>query len=137
MALLIRFHTEHKLILMAHSPKAYSRLGQVVARGKSSPPAVLRRRYSEEFMQALRHMATPGRHANVLMHMLGYFKDSLDPRSRAELLQLIEDYRAGLVPLIVPVTLIRHHARRAGEKYLLSQLYLEPHPKELMLRNHV
>jgi uncharacterized protein YbgA (DUF1722 family) len=88
-------------------------------------------------MTALTAIATPRRHTNVLQHMVGYFKDRLDRASKAELLASIEEYRAELVPLVVPITLLRHHVRVHDVSYLAGQLYLEPHPKELMLRNHV
>src|SRR5262249_39110054 len=99
--------------------------------------ADVRSDYEERFMRALATLATRGRHANVLQHMLGYFRNDLDVDSRAEVSVLIDDYRTGLVPLIVPIALIRHHVRRLGIEYLREQVYLEPHPKELMLRNHV
>jgi uncharacterized protein YbgA (DUF1722 family)/uncharacterized protein YbbK (DUF523 family) len=134
---LVRFHTEHKLALMAHSVAAYNELGQLVARAKSLPRPVVETRYSEGFMTALQAIATPRRHTNVLQHMAGYFKEALEPTSRAELAATIEDYRLGLVPLIVPITLVRHFVRRFNVEYLAGQTYLEPHPKELMLRNHV
>ena len=134
---LVGFHTAHKLILMAHSPEAYQRLGRLVAQARRVPAADLERRYTEAFMAALTIIATPRRHTNVLQHMAGYFKDALDRASRCELLAAIEDYRHALVPLIVPITLLRHHVRVHGVSYLAGQVYLEPHPKELMLRNHV
>jgi uncharacterized protein YbgA (DUF1722 family)/uncharacterized protein YbbK (DUF523 family) len=134
---LVAFHTAHKLLLMAHSPKAYANLGRLVAEAKRLHRGVLREQYEAEFMQALSVIATPKRHANVLQHIVGYFRDKLDADSRRELLSLIDDYRCGLVPLIVPITLIRHYVRRFDVAYLRSQIYLQPHPKELMLRNHV
>jgi uncharacterized protein YbgA (DUF1722 family)/uncharacterized protein YbbK (DUF523 family) len=134
---LVRFHTAHKLLLMAHSPQAYERLGRLVAQAPSLPRAELRSRYEAEFVRALAAIATPRRHANVLQHMLGYFTTILDDESRRELAGAIEDYRGGLVPLIVPITLFRHHIRRCDVSYLAGQIYLEPHPRELMLRNHV
>ena len=88
-------------------------------------------------MAALTVIATPRRQANVLQHMLGYFKQTLDRESRAELLALIEDHAIGRVPLVVPLTLFGHHIRRCGVPYLADQVYLRPHPVELMLRNHV
>jgi uncharacterized protein YbgA (DUF1722 family) len=97
----------------------------------------LERRYVEGFMRALAQLATTRRHTNVLQHMAGYFKDRLDAASKRELAETIADYRQGLVPLVVPLTLIRHHVRTLGVTYLAGQTYLEPHPKELMLRNHV
>jgi uncharacterized protein YbgA (DUF1722 family)/uncharacterized protein YbbK (DUF523 family) len=134
---LVSFHTAHKLTLMAHSVQAYQALGRLVARAKGRPRADVDARYTEGFMAALEAIATPRRHTNVLQHMAGYFKTVLDPASKAELGATIEDYRLGLVPLIVPITLIRHHVRHHDVSYLAGQVYLEPHPRELMLRNHV
>ena len=133
----VRFHTAHKLTLMAHKPDAYRHLGQLVASGASIPRAEFQERYSSDFMAALQALATPRRNANVLQHMLGYFKKTLDRESRAELLALIEDYAAGHVPLVVPLTLFGHHIRRGEVSYLADQVYMRPHPVELMLRNHV
>ena len=134
---LVAFHTAHKLQLMAHAPKAYAELGRLVAGQKGLARAALRARYETEFMAALAKRATPGRNANVLEHMAGYLGEQLDAAGRRELRELIRDYRGGLVPLVVPLTLVRHHARRLEVAYLLGQVYLDPHPKELMLRNHV
>lgn len=134
---LVQFHTAHKLTLMAHSVKAYRELGQLVAGAKSMHRADVEGRYTDGLMRALEVVATARRHTNVLQHMAGYFKNHLDDASRLELHTTIEDYRLGLVPLIVPITLIRHHVRHHHVSYLAGQVYLEPHPKELMLRNHV
>lgn len=133
----VAFHTAHKLELMAHSPQAYRELGRLVAQIKSLPRAEFRARYEEGFMRALEKRATPGRNTNVLQHMAGYVRDRLDAESRAELLATIEDYRGGLVSLPVPLTLLRSYARRFRVDYLLGQVYLDPHPKELVLRNHI
>ena len=134
---LVEFHTAHKLVLRAHNETAYRRLGRLVASAGSRPDAELFAAYAEEFHTALRSRATTKRHANVLYHAAGYLKRVLDTDGRRELTGVIEDYRNGLVPLVVPITLLRHHAHRQRIDYLLGQLYLEPHPKELMLRNRV
>ncbi len=134
---LVAFHTRHKLSLLAHSTQAYQALGRLVAEGGTRPRAELRREYEDRFMATLAKPATRARHTNVLMHMAGHLKKKLDAASKQELIACIEDYRTGLVPLIVPLTLLRHHARAAAVDYLLGQVYLEPHPRELMLRNHV
>ncbi|HVH27213.1 MAG TPA: DUF523 and DUF1722 domain-containing protein [Vicinamibacterales bacterium] len=133
---LVRFHTAHKLTLMAHSPAAYRQLGRLVAQAPSVRQD-LERRYTEMFMGALSIIATRRRHANALHHMAGYFKQRIDSESKAELLGAIDDYARELVPLVVPLTLVRHHVRVHNVTYLAGQVYLEPHPKELMLRNHV
>jgi len=134
---LVQFHTVHKLVLMAHSPKLYSELGQFVANAKRLERDKIPERYELAFMEALKKLATAARHTNVLHHMLGYLRPYLDGSARDELVTLIEDYRGGLVPLVVPITLFRHYVRKFDVAYLRGQVYLEPHPKELMLRNHV
>ncbi|HET8734198.1 MAG TPA: DUF523 and DUF1722 domain-containing protein [Anaeromyxobacteraceae bacterium] len=134
---LVRFHASEKLLLLAHEPRAYAALGRLVAGAKALPRAEVAARYGEGFMAALEVRATPGKNANVLQHMAGYFKDRLDAGEKAELQETIQDHRRGLVPLIVPLTLLRHHLRRHGAPWLEGQTFLDPHPKELMLRNHV
>jgi uncharacterized protein YbgA (DUF1722 family)/uncharacterized protein YbbK (DUF523 family) len=134
---LVRFHTAHKLLLLAHAPRAYRRLGRLVAGARDMSRRELEQRYVDGFMQALAQRATTRRHMNALQHMAGYFKDRLDAASKRELAETITDYGRGLVPLVVPLTLIRHHVRTFDVTYLAGQTYLEPHPKELMLRNHV
>lgn len=136
-ARVVAFHTAHKLQLMAHSTVAYRELGRLVAASKQMAGAEFRRKYENGFMAALAHLASRGRNANVLHHAAGHLKRHLDSAARAELAQLIDDYRGGLVPLVVPITLIGHHVRRHAIDYLSGQVFLEPHPKELMLRNHV
>ncbi len=134
---LIQFHTRHKLLLLAHSPARYAELGRMVAGANARGMKRLLTSYAESFMGALAVQTTRGRHTNVLQHMAGYFQGVVDNDSRRELSSTIDDYRAGVVPLVVPLTLIAHHARRHAIGYLLDQIYLQPDPKELMLRNHV
>jgi uncharacterized protein YbgA (DUF1722 family)/uncharacterized protein YbbK (DUF523 family) len=134
---LIRFHTAHKLQLLAHEPRAYRELGRLVARAGELPRARLAERYGQGFMAALARVATPGRNADVLRHALGHLRGRLDRDARAELADRIEDYRRGRLPLIVPIALLRRHVRAHGIAYLAGQVWLEPDPRELMLRNLV
>jgi uncharacterized protein YbgA (DUF1722 family) len=203
---LVNFHTAEKFLLLAHDRTAYEELGRLVARGKSLPAGELAARYQAGYMRAMAKPATPKRHADVLQHMAGYLKEALGPDDKKELAGVIDDYRRGLLPLVVPVTLLRHHIRAHGGAravpsdkpglplartvpsdkpglplartvpsdppirdgglgsrpgkpglplaravpsnkpglplaravaYLEGQRYLDPHPKELMLRNHV
>ena len=101
---LVQFHTAHKLVLMAHSPKAYGELGRFVANAKRLAHDQVRDDYQLAFMDALKKVATTARHTNVLHHMLGYLRERLDATARAELVTLIDDYQRGLVPLIVPIS---------------------------------
>jgi uncharacterized protein YbgA (DUF1722 family)/uncharacterized protein YbbK (DUF523 family) len=133
---LVAFHTAHKLLVLSHVPTAYSWLGRVIAHAKERPLRDVLTDYGAGLMEALAVPATPARHVNVLEHMLGYFSDALEPDERQELVEAIADHRRGLVPLVVPLTLVKHHVRRLGVGYLAGQVFLEPHPRELMLRNH-
>jgi uncharacterized protein YbgA (DUF1722 family)/uncharacterized protein YbbK (DUF523 family) len=136
-AALIAFHTAHKMALLSHSTTAYQALGRLVATGRSLARTDLRSQYEQLFMRTLARPATTARHTNVLTHMAGHLKKLLDAGSRQELAGGIDEYRRELVPLIVPLTLLRHHVRAHQVAYLAGQTYLEPHPRELMLRNHV
>jgi uncharacterized protein YbgA (DUF1722 family)/uncharacterized protein YbbK (DUF523 family) len=136
-AALIAFHTAHKMSLLSHSTTAYRELGRLVAGGTSNGRAALRDTYRARFMETLALPATRRRHANVLNHMAGHLKKHVDGASRQELAATIDEYRRELLPLVVPLTLIRHHVRVHGLEYLQGQVYLDPHPRELMLRNHV
>jgi uncharacterized protein YbgA (DUF1722 family)/uncharacterized protein YbbK (DUF523 family) len=134
---LVAFHATQKLAVLAHSPAHYARLGRLVAAASRALSRDRLAEYGRLLMEGLAVRATRGRHANVLQHLAGYFKRDLGSDERAELVELVDAYRRGLVPLIVPVTLVRHHVRRLGITYLAEQVYLNPHPRELMLRNHV
>jgi uncharacterized protein YbgA (DUF1722 family)/uncharacterized protein YbbK (DUF523 family) len=137
-AALMRFHERHKLLLMARNQAGMRRLGRLLGTsGKDAPLADLVGAYREGLTEVMRRPATRRGHTNVLQHLLGFVSDHLDREDRAELVEMIERYRLGLVPLIVPLTLIRHHVRRVDVPYLKDQAYLEPHPHELMLLNHV
>jgi len=134
---LVAFHTAHKLTLLAHGAEHYRTLGRYVARIDRRNLREYAEAYVQQFMAALQRRATVKRHANVLHHIAGYLKKKLDREDKAELAALIEDYRLGRLPLIVPITLLKHHFRRHPDPYIEGQTYLNPHPKELMLRNLV
>ena len=134
---LAAFHAAHELQLLAHSPAHARQLGRLVAETRSLARAERRSAYERGFMAALRHVATPRRHADVMHRVLAQLRERLDAADRRELLALIGDHSAGLVPLVVPLALLRHHVARLGEEALAGQVYLAPHPKELMLRNRV
>jgi len=134
---LVRFHTVHKLTLLAHSPRHYTDLGRLLGQRSSVSPAAVAARYGALFMAALGVHATARKHTNVLQHIAGCCREHLSPPARRELAAVIEDYGRGLVPLVVPITLLKHHVEEHDIAYVKDQLYLQPHPKELMLRNHV
>ncbi len=134
---LVAFHTAHKFLILSHSPRHCQALGRLVAGAKRHAPRRLAALYGGTLMEALRIPATVKRHFNVLQHLAGFLKEKLDAAEKRELGEVLEDYRRGLVPLVVPLTLLKHHVRRHDVAALAGQVYLNPHPKELMLRNHV
>jgi uncharacterized protein YbgA (DUF1722 family) len=133
---LVSFHAAHKLQLMAHSQDTLREMGRLVARAGELSGDDLYGTYERLLMEGTKLKATPGKNANVLQHALGYFKRDLSPDEKREALDVIDGYRSEHVPLIVPVTLMRHYIRKYDVEYLASQSYFNPHPVELKLRNH-
>ena len=134
---LVDFHTRNKLLILSHSPKHHKMMGKLVADGKGMPIEKLYRKYESLLMAALKLKTTAKKNSNVLQHMMGYFKKLLSSDEKQELLEIIQQYYEGYVPLIVPVTLMNHYIRKYKQPYLSMQSYLNPHPIALQLRNHV
>ena len=133
---LVAFHTQHKLLILSHSQKHSRILGKLVAAAKSISPKQLYSQYQALFMEALKLKTTVKKNINVLQHMMGYFKKQLSTDEKHELLETFNQYREGYIPLIVPLTLIKHYVGKYDQPYLKQQVYLNPHPIELKLRNH-
>lgn len=133
---LVAFHTEHKLLILSHSPSCYRILGSIVANAKKQDRDKGVHEYLGILMEGLRLTATVKKNTNVLQHIAGYFKKNLSPDEKKELIEIIGHYHKGYIPLIVPITLINHFVRKFDNRYLERQHYLHPHPIELMLRNH-
>jgi uncharacterized protein YbgA (DUF1722 family)/uncharacterized protein YbbK (DUF523 family) len=131
---LYTFHARYKYQLMATSRTQYQALGRQLANNRE-PLDVFAPRYFSQLMAALKHTASRGTHTNVLQHLSGYLKHALSPDDKQELRQIIDQYRLGIVPLVVPLTLLKHHLRRHPDDYLAGQAYLQPHPEDLSLRN--
>lgn len=134
---LVEFHARHKLLIMSHSTRHYREMGTLVGNGKGMKREELLRRYEGLLMEGMALRATARKQTNVLMHIMGYFKKQLTSLEKEELLEVINRYHDRLVPLVVPLTLFRHYVRIYDQPYLKHQVYLDPHPAELMLRNHV
>ena len=135
---LVRFHSRYKYLLMANNPHAYRQLGRLLgSMSRDDDPQVIGPRYFSQLMQALRRCASRGTHGNVLQHLSGYFKHALTQQDKAELQHIIDQYQQGVVPLVVPLTLLKHHLRKHPDPYLQEQAYLQPHPDTLGLRNAV
>ncbi len=134
---LVRFQAEHKYLLQSHSQKHANLMGRLVADLKKKPAADVWREYETLLLETLMVRATVRKHCNVLQHMMGYFKKSLSKDEKEELLEVIEEYRSGHAPLLVPITLMNHYVRKYDEPYLKTQAYLRPHPAELKLRTYV
>ena len=137
MGSLVDFHTRNKLLILSHSQKHYRLMGKLVAAGKKMPIKELYHQYQILLMEALKLKTTIRKNTNVLQHLMGYFKKELSGDEKQELLEIFEQYRSEYVPLVVPITLINHYVRKYDQPYLKQQTYLNPHPLELKLRNHV
>jgi len=133
---LIDFHTTHKLILMAHSPEHYRLCGKITGSLTKTNLKEIQPQYLEALMEGVKRTATPKKNYNVLQHILGYFKKELSHDEKIETLEIMDNYKKELIPLIVPVTLLNHYINKYNEPYLKVQYYLNPHPLELKLRNH-
>jgi len=132
---LIEFHTRHKFNLLAHDEPIYRQLGRMVAEVDDNNLQALANNYIDMLMGGLKKPASRKRHTNVLMHIMGFFKNQLSAEDKQEMLDILDAYRLGLVPLIVPITMLRHHLRRSPHPYIEQQYYMNPYPEELMLRN--
>jgi uncharacterized protein YbgA (DUF1722 family) len=132
----VDFHTRHKLLIMSHSPKHMRLMGKMIAEIKSHSLNEFRAHYQSQLMDALRLKTTRRKNTDVLFHVMGFFKKRITADEKQELVETIENYRNGFVPVIVPVTLLSHYVRKYDQPYLKDQFYLNPHPLELQLRNH-
>ena len=134
---LLAFHARHKYLLLAHHPEHYQRMGRLLANLSAVDLPHIAETYFELLMVALKKVANRGTHSNVLAHIAGHFKRVLSSDERQELDTLIADYRQGQVPLVVPLTLLKHHLMKHPDDYLHQQAYLQPHPPGLSLRNAI
>ena len=131
------FHSRYKYLLMAHNPQQYKVLGNLLGNMGHSDPKELGARYFSELMAALKKCATRGTHANVLQHLSGYLKQAISREDKQEVQHVISQYRLGIVPLVVPLTLLKHHFNQHPDPYIAQQVYLQPPPENLSLRNTI
>jgi uncharacterized protein YbgA (DUF1722 family)/uncharacterized protein YbbK (DUF523 family) len=131
---LVAFHARHKLQLLAHDPARYRSAGRVVASGSGLDVASA---YRELFLAAMAERATRGRNANALLHAYSRVGRALTPPRRTDLVERIEAYRRGEVPLSVPVALLAHYAGDGNLPWLAGQTYLAPYPAGLRPRHGV
>lgn len=134
---LMEFHQRHKSILLAHDEVEYRKLGPLIASTNKENINDIADEYLIRVMKCLKAKASRKRHTNVLMHVMGYLKSKITSDDKQELIEVLDKYRLGKVPLIVPVTLMKHHLRKYPNEYISKQYYMDPYPEELMLRNMV
>ncbi|MGF1682479.1 YbgA family protein [Photobacterium minamisatsumaniensis] len=130
----VKFHSRYKLVLMAHSPKAYKSMGPLVAKIKEYDLDSFYIEYRQQFMDAIKKRASRNNKTNVLMHLQGYFKNSLTKEQKQELSALIMSYKDGHQPILVPLMMIKHYLREFPDPYLQLQMFIDPYPEELKLR---
>jgi uncharacterized protein YbgA (DUF1722 family)/uncharacterized protein YbbK (DUF523 family) len=134
---LMVFHARHKMQLMVHHPQKYRLLGSKVAAVREMDKEKFLHEYQESYMEIMQHMPTIKKHTDVLYHLLGFFKNKITPEDKQEFIELVEQYRLGQIPIIVPLTMINHYLKKYPVDWLASQTYLEPYPRELMLRSYL
>lgn len=134
---IVDFHTHHKYSLFSHSEPIYRHMGKMVAQAGVLTPSELFSDYEDKLMSCLKKPASHQTHTNVLSHIFGYFKKDLNSDEKSEMLEILENYREGHIPRIVPITLLKHYTRKYTKTYLETQTYLNPHPLKLQLLNHV
>ncbi len=134
---LLNFHRDHKLLIMSHSPALLRQLGHLLGSASKQTVETVLTQYILTLMEGLKLKSTVNKNVNVLHHILGYFKKQISSDEKQEMLDIIQHYHMHQIPLIVPVTLLNHYVRKYDDAYLKTQVYLNPHPIELMLRNHV
>jgi len=132
---LMEFHQRHKFILLAHDEEEYRKLGPLIASVNKENIKQIADEYLLRIMTSLKARSSRKRHTNVLMHVMGFLKNQISSDDKQELIEIMDHYRHGKVPLIVPITLMKHHLRRYPDEYISSQYYMAPYPEELMLRN--
>ncbi|MGR9044970.1 MAG: YbgA family protein [Gammaproteobacteria bacterium] len=131
------FHSRHKLIAMSHDPNQARELGRLAASADKTSIGQVAGQYGLLLMQILKKIATRGNHVNVLQHIQGYLKKNLDADDKAELSETIERYRLGFIPLIVPITLLKHHFRKQPDPFIERSFYMSPYPEELTVMNEI
>jgi uncharacterized protein YbgA (DUF1722 family)/uncharacterized protein YbbK (DUF523 family) len=131
------FHSRYKYLLMSHNPVQYKTLGNLLGNMGRTAPEVIGPRYFSELMAALKKCATRRTHTNVLQHLSGYLKQAISTEDKQEVQHVISQYRHGIVPLVVPLTLLKHYFRQHPDPYIAQQVYLQPHPENLSLRNAI
>ncbi|MDQ2077854.1 DUF523 and DUF1722 domain-containing protein [Marinimicrobium sp. ABcell2] len=134
-AALVDFYSRYKYQVMAHHPASYQAIGRLLADVGKRDAEQVNREFIALFMAALQHKATRRGNTNAIMHLRGYLKGLLNADEQQELSGLIEQYRGGKVPLVVPLTLLKHYLRKVDNPYLQKQTFWCPHPENLGLRN--
>lgn len=132
MAELVRFHADHKHLLMAYHQTAMRVMGRIVANPEKRPFQEVFAEYRGQMVRAIARPARYTAHVNVLMHGMGYFKGSLSSAEKEHFLHALEEYRAARLPLSALLLTLQSWIARFGEDYLARQIYFEPYPRELL-----
>ncbi len=134
---LIAFHSRIKYVLMSRSQKDYRELGRLISDLKKEELETLSEKYIRSVMGVLKKVSSRKNHVNVLQHIQGYLKQDIESNDKQELAKLIHDYRESKIPLIVPLTLLRHYFRKHPDGYIEQSWYLKLYPDELGLQNTI
>lgn len=134
---LVKFHTSYKYLIYSKSHIFYKKLGKIVANHEKKELEAVLKEYKGQFLEAISQKGTIANTYNVLVHIYGYFKNLIDKEEKKELLQTLEEFKSGTIPLIAVIKVLQLYATRFNEGYILNQKFLSPYPKELSLRSSI
>jgi len=134
---LMAFHTGHKMQLMAHNPEKYRRLGHAVANAKKEDLSSFLAEYSTTFLEIMATAVSHKKQTDVLYHMFGFFKKIISSSEKQEFMRLVEQYKKQMIPMIVPITMLRHYLQKYPQPWLQAQVFFDPYPEEMLLRSYL
>lgn len=134
---IIEFYSRYKYQVMAHHVPSYYAIGKFLANLTAQPIAEINQKFIQLLMAALGHQATRKGNTNAMMHLRGYLKSHITKLEKEELSHSIESYCKGMVPLVVPLTLLKHYLMTLDNPYLKNQTFWSPYPETLGLRNFI
>ena len=132
-ASLQNYHKNQRFILMAHAPGHCRKLGAIAANSENIGVNELFSNYQSLFLDVINTSPSCNHWINVLLHMLGFFKNEISGGEKQQILRTFDDYRCGALPLIAVMTLMHHLAEKYSNRYLLDQAVFEPYPKGLLV----
>lgn len=136
-AQLVDFHTSYKYLLQSKNEIVYRKLGNIVANHEKIDLKTQIELYVKLFKEAISYKSSAKKTANVLEHIMGFFKEDLSKEEKAHIKSLILDFKNKIIPLITVVSAFELLIQKYNKPFLQVQKFLFPYPKDLALRSDV